>query len=403
MSTDQHGFFPGRSVTTNLVDFTTNCLMNIENGLQVDAVYTDLTAAFDSINHNILLEKMKKICASDGLVRWLKSYLVGRNLRVKIGGCYSGTFECRSGVPQGSNLGPLLFSIFFNDVTNFLPKGCRLLYADDLKIYFIIKNEDDCVMLQTVLNQFSGWCSRNQMTLSIDKCSAISFHRKVKPICYDYRINGRLLERLSVVRDLGVLLDDNLSFNHHRSSIIDKANRQLGFISKISRDFTDPYCLKALFCSLVRPLLETANVVWTPYHSTWVERIERIQKRFLRHALKNLPWREPDNLPPYRERCQLLSMDTLEQRRHVNQAVFIAKLLKGEIDCPNLLSLLPLHVPSRMLRNHTLLRPGQHRTNYGANAPLPAMLNHFNLVQQFFDFNMSTTSFKRKIVTQRLP
>lgn len=398
ISADQHGFFPGRSVTTNLVDFTTTCLSSIEKGLQVDTIYTDLTAAFDRISHNILVEKIKKIGASDRLVNWLRSYLTGRKLRVKIGANYSREFECKSGVPQGSNLGPLLFSMFFNDVTNILPKGCRLLYADDLKIYFIVRDEEDCILLQSAINDFSDWCSRNHMTLSISKCCVISFNRKSTPIIFDYNINGTSLERVSVVKDLGVILDSSLTFNEHTSSVIDKANRQLGFITKISREFTDPYCLKALYCSLVRSMLESADVVWAPYQTTWIERIERVQKRFLRFALANLAWRDPENLPPYQDRCRLLNMDTLEHRRRVNKAVFVAKLLKGEIDSPSLLSQLPFHIPLRILRNQTLLRVGLHRTNYGINAPIPAMITEFCRVQQFFNFNASTTSFKNKIM-----
>lgn len=135
----------------------------------------------------------------------------------------------------------------------------------------------------------------------------MSYIRIKDPILYNYYIDGNLLRRVDRVNDLGVLLDPKLDFRLHYSSIIAKANRQLGFISKIARDFKDPHCLKALYCSLVRPIIENASVVWCPYEVTWILRLEGVQKRFVRLALRNLPWRDPVNLPPYPNRCLLLS------------------------------------------------------------------------------------------------
>lgn len=197
----------------------------MENGYQVDAIYTDLTAAFDRIDHDILLKKIGKIGASVGFIKWLRSYLVGRKLKIRIGASCSSYFESTSGVPQGSNLGPLLFSVFFNDVTNVLPRGCRILYADDLKIFLVIRNPDDCVRLQNMLSHFYDWCERNKMSVSVSKCFVISFHRKSSPINFNYKLAGCTLNRTTLVRDLGVMLDSNLSFNQHRCMVIDKANR----------------------------------------------------------------------------------------------------------------------------------------------------------------------------------
>lgn len=300
--------------------------------------------------------------------------------------------------PKAVTLGLCCSPFFFNDVTNVLPRGCRILYADDLKIFLVIRNPDDCVRLQNMLSHFYDWCERNKMSVSVSKCFVISFHRKSSPINFNYKLAGCTLNRTTLVRDLGVMLDSNLSFNQHRCMVIDKANRQLGFIAKISREFTDLYCLKALYCSLVRSILETADIIWTPYQSTWIERIEKIQKRFLRHTLAHLPWNNPANLPPYTDRCRLLNMDTLENRRRANQALFVAKLLKGEVDAPMLLSLLPVNIPSRPFRRYTFLRQAQHRTNYGSNAPLPAMIAEFSRVQHLFDFNLSSGVFKNRVL-----
>ncbi|XP_062533189.1 uncharacterized protein LOC134202158 [Armigeres subalbatus] len=106
-------------------------------------------------------------------------------------------------------------------------------------------------------------------------------------------IDGTTLRRATEFTDLGVVLDPKLTFNANYTSIIAKANRQLGFISKIAKDFTDPHCLKYLYCALVRHIVETASIVWTPNNIVWNLRIERVQRRFIRIALRHLPWRDP--------------------------------------------------------------------------------------------------------------
>lgn len=401
ISTDQHGFFPKRSVSTNLVSFVSTCLQNMDSGFQVDTVYTDLKAAFDRVDHGILLGRLEKIGMSSSFVRWFRSYLTGRSLCVRMGPEHSALFRNLSGVPQGSNLGPLLFIIFVNEIATLLPPGCRVFYADDVKIFMVIKTLFDCVELQNRLSNFQAWCVRNFLTLSVGKCYVVSFHRKLKPLIFNYSIGGQTLQRMEDVRDLGVTLDSGLTFRTHYTDIITKANKQLGFIFKISKDFRDPLCLRSLYCSLVRSVLEFGNVVWCPYHTTWIKRIEKVQKKFVKYALRNLPWLDPVNLPPYEDRCRLLELNTLEQRRFNAQAVFVAKILKGEIDSPLILEQINMYAPERRLRQRGFLQLGARNGQYGEHDPIRYMCSSFNLVFDLFDFNMSSDSFRFKLSQRR--
>ena len=248
IDSEQHGFYPKRSVSTNLMQFTSTCLRNMDLGWQVDAVYMDLKAAFDLVDHEILLAKLDWLGVSTTSVAWFRSYLTNRRMRVKIGLSVSDAFSNKSGVPQGSNLGPLLFLIFINDLSSVLQPNCRLLYADDTKVFKVIRCLTDCTELQNMLCSFTEWCSRNFMRLSIDKCNIISFHRKHYPIVFDYTISGHHVPRVQHVRDLGVMLDSELTFRIHYNDILAKANRQLGFIFKIADEFRDPLCLFCLYC-----------------------------------------------------------------------------------------------------------------------------------------------------------
>ncbi|XP_065088012.1 switch-associated protein 70-like [Ochlerotatus camptorhynchus] len=113
-------------------------------------------------------------------------------------------------------------------------------------------------------------------------------------------------------RDTVNILDSALTFRLHYNDIISRANRQLGFIFKIANVFRDPLCLRSLYCALIRSILESNAVVWCPYQLTWIARIEAIQRKFVRYALRDLPWRDPLNLPQCEDRCRLLGIVTLD-------------------------------------------------------------------------------------------
>ena len=399
VSEAQHGFYPKRSVATNLVQFVSLCRRTIDSGAQIDAVYTDLKAAFDRVDHRILLRKLEVLGVSNSYVAWFSSYLTNRRLQVKIGSSLSVSFTNLSGVPQGSNLGPLLFSLFINDLANVLPENCLLMFADDTKLFKVIHSSLDCLVLQNLINVFYEWCSSNFLTVSIEKCNAISFHRKRNPLIFNYVLSNKVLERVNEIKDLGVILDSELSFRAQYSDVVRRGNRQLGFVCKIAKEFRDPYCLRALYYSLVRPMLETNAVVWSPYHAVWIRRLEAVQSKFVRYALRFLPWRENQNMTAYTDRCRLLGIQTLEGRRRSSQAIFVAKVLTGRTDAPNILSQLNVYAPERRIRQREFLQLETRNTDYGYREPIRFMSSVFNECFYLFDFNVSIETFRVRLRT----
>jgi hypothetical protein len=114
------------------------------------------------------------------------------------------------------------------------------------------------------------------------------------PMVMHYSLNGQNLERVSVIRDLGVLMDSKLTFSVHADVTVSKARQMLGFIMRVGRDFRDPYALKSLYVSLVRSKLEYASCVWMPYQNGRIARLERVQKKFILYALRRLGWMKVD-------------------------------------------------------------------------------------------------------------
>src|SRR2546425_8682789 len=150
----QYGFINGRSVVLQLLKIIDDWLVNLENGHQIDVIYTDFEKAFDKVPHKRLLMKLTSYRVDEKLIAWIKAFLCNRMQQVKINGVLSGSRNVPSGIPQGTVLGPLLFIIFIND----LPEVCSnlskiFLFADDAKLYKCISNMSDCVKLND-----SGQC-----------------------------------------------------------------------------------------------------------------------------------------------------------------------------------------------------------------------------------------------------
>ena len=232
---------------------------------------------------------------------------------MKLGTYTSDMINVTSSVPQGSYLGPLLFLLFINDLFICLDGASFLFYADDLKIYEKVNNESDAVKMQRIIDKMSSWCSKNGMFLNVDKCSVISFSRRRTIYYHDYSINEIQINRTSVIRDLGVFLDSKMSFKFHVNIIISKANSRLGLIKRFGKEFKDPYVTKALYCSLVRSILEYGTVVWMPFYDIDVKRIESVQKQFLLFCLRDLGWSNGYVLPSYRSRLNLINLLPLSE------------------------------------------------------------------------------------------
>lgn len=393
---NQHGFMKKKSTVTNLVETSSDFFGTMEAGFQTDVVYTDLSKAFDILPHSIILFKLKALGFPTFLIKWVNSYLTNRNYSVIFRNAISEPFYANSGVPQGSHLGPLLFIISINDVTSVIKNSKVGIYADDMKIYRRITSLSDAALLQADLNSFLNWCKINNLKLNIEKCAVLSFTRRSMPIDVNYTFHDKIIKRVTEFKDLGVLFDNKLSFKQHYNMIINKGNSMLGFIKRWSKEFNDPHILKSLFISLVRPNFEYASPAWSPYYKVHIDRIESIQKKFLRCALSNLPWSNPIILPPYKDRLILLDLKSLESRRVAADILFITQINNGQIISASIKDKIISQINTRSrFRSEDIFRLAYHRTNYGKFEPINRMFIAVNKSKEFIDFSLSKEQLKR--------
>lgn len=398
ISINQHGFMPGRSTTSNLAVFTQFCVSSFERGFQVDTIYTDFAKAFDRVPHNLLLLKLSKIGIHSEMLRWFHHYLTGRCSVVSIDGFHSDTFIPSSGIPQGSILGPLLFNIFVNDITSCVKYSQFLLYADDLKIFKQISNLEDISNLQEDLDRVTSWSDTNGMPFSVNKCYSMTYHRRRNILMSKYKVKDFTLSSVVEIFDLGVVFDVKLSFNSHINYLIPKAYSMLAFIRRNSNKCFDHYTKKALFIAFVRSKLEYAAFIWSPNAKVHINRVERIQKKFIKFALSFLNFSSPINsnfIPSYADKCELIAMKTLEVRRNILSINFLHGIIWGFVDCQDLLHIIKINVPSRTLRNSVkFFHIDLHRTDYAMNEPLTKALRLFNEYCNQLDLSFPRENFK---------
>jgi hypothetical protein len=229
----------------------------------------DLSKAFDKVPHITLLDTLADVGINPHVLNWLQDYLCQRSQYVVVNGERSTTSNVISGVPQGSVLGPLLFVIYMDGITQlpFQEGSHLLLYADDILLYRSIKTENDYYILQQDIALLEAWISQRYLQLNPAKCKHIIVSRKHLPIqlSLQLRICGAPIEKVSSFKYLGVWLSENLKWNAHIQQITKKARRQAGVIF---RRFYNPQCLQQLYLSFVRPHLEYAAPVWNPHHTS---------------------------------------------------------------------------------------------------------------------------------------
>ena len=321
---DQHGFIPRKSCTTNLLESLEEWLNALDAGDCIDVIFLDFAKAFDTVPHERLLVKLESFGINHQIIQWIRAFLTGRSQYVQIGLAKSPQQPVKSGVPQGSVLGPLLFVIYINDLPDATNCSSKL-FADDATASGRINTADDCVSLQNdISNGLQPWSKTWQMRFNMEKCKHMNIGKKNQNNRYYMtKEDGTThwLEMVTSEKNLGVTVDNKLSFQQHIESITKKANAVLATIKR-TYSHMDIMTFNLLYKALVRPHLEYAQEVWSPSWKRDRDKLERVQRRATRlvPGIRHLS---------YRQRLEALNLPTLEYRRKRGDMISMFKLAHG--------------------------------------------------------------------------
>lgn len=402
----QHGFVASKSTVTNLIHITNYITRNMDLGNQTDVIYLDMSKAFDKILHSAIIKALEDCGLPDVVCEWFASYLEGRQQYVEYANYKSSNYFMNSGVPQGSNLGPLLFLLTINSVTEILD-GCHcLLFADDIKLFRTISCLEDCKSLEIQLNKLNRWIQLQGLHFNAKKCKMISFSRRKDIINHPYSIEDVPVERVKVIRDLGVYFDSKLSFNYHIQHIVSQASKNLGFVLRTGYEFKNYRTYITLFNAFVRPKLEYASVIWSPYQQNHILCIEKIQTKFLRL----LEFRISKVYPKFVSRVVLqtkFQVMSLEKRRNLHCLLLLYKIFDNTMTCPDILAEIGIKVPINGMRcRNVFFHVNIFLTNHSKMNPISKMAQLYNSLlssnTEIDIFNINYHSFKT-IINEILP
>ena len=275
---NQHGFRKNASTSTALIEIhnaLTACMDDLSYAAVV-LISVDLSKAFDMVDHNTLLRKLSEQNAPSGMIQWLASYLSNRSAQVKISTATSDLIPVKRGVPQGSVLGPALFSIIASDFGRNSKNATYVLYADDANAILPIRAEQVGHIGQFIneeMNIVGQWCDANRQKINIEKCKAMIVSRA--PVVLSQSIQVSLVQSLRI---LGVTLSSTLSWDEHVTAICRTASRRFHFL-RIVKSITTKAELHEIYQATIRAPLEYCCPVFVHLNKKLSSKIERIDQR----------------------------------------------------------------------------------------------------------------------------
>ena len=282
ISPNQFGFQRKLSTTDAILQFTDHAFNSLNSGRYLLAVFLDFSKAFDTVNIDILLNKLNFSGVRGRAWNWLRSYLTGREQYVEISGVRSESTVVRAGVPQGSTLGPLLFNLYINDMPSSAERLRFVHFADDTTVFM---TDDDLPRLVSDVNselaKLDLWLQTNRLSLNISKTNFMIFSNRSKELLLPIKIRNVDINCVNCVKFLGVFIDDRLSFNSHINCVLSKVSKNVGVLSRVRKCVPDNV-LRSLYFSLIYPYLIYGCQVWSSGSISAIKKLQSTQNRCIR-------------------------------------------------------------------------------------------------------------------------
>ena len=291
----QGGFRAGHSTIDTVACFTDDIYESVNVNHHTLAAFIDLRKAFDTVNHEILLKKLKMYGIVGNLLEWCKSYLKDREQCTIVNSVTSSYQSVGCGVPQGSILGPLMFLIFINDIGNDLHNTRVRLYADDTVLYTSSSNlAQSYTTLQNSLTSLHNWCSINRLTINSEKSKSMLLGRS--RVIQDMKLTslklgGTPLEYVNTYKYLGITIDAQMTFQPLAKQVLKQTAHKVFLLSKVRRFLTSKAAI-SVYKTKILPYFDYGDIFYLSCPGALLEKLQRIQNRALRICLNSAP-REP--------------------------------------------------------------------------------------------------------------
>jgi len=280
----QYGFQKSKSTELAVLELMDRLVASLANGNRCCGIFLDLSKAFDTINHSLLLTKLEHYGIRGLAHTWFKNYLSDRQQFTSVNGLDSGVSAVTCGIPQGSILGPLLFLLYINDLVNATSTGSMILFADDTNIIYEDRNLSELIQIvNSDLEKVADWFRVNKLSLNVDKTKFIVFQKASSNeiIPNNIVINNTKIIQTKSMSFLGVIIQENLKWNEHiafKSNKISKINSLLYRLKHVV-----PECvLLNIYNALIVPHLSYGIVAWGSAPQSLLKRLVILQKKSLR-------------------------------------------------------------------------------------------------------------------------
>jgi hypothetical protein len=279
----QYGFREGHSTELAAMELIEKVLFDLDNGKTPISLFLDLSKAFDTLDYNILLAKLKYYGFDENSLQLIKNYLSDRFQYVEYGDVISSSLTVKTGVPQGSVLGPLFFIIYMNDICKATTLFHPTIYADDTTLSATLSTfQRNGVQISDVINeelsQISNWLNVNKLSLNCSKTKAMIFHMPQKVVNIPkISMNNFDIEFVKEFNYLGIVIDKNLSWKPHTDLISKKISKTVGILNRLKTTLPKNVLMN-IYNALVLPYLTYGSILWEKR----VNRLVALQKKAIR-------------------------------------------------------------------------------------------------------------------------
>lgn len=344
----QSGFRSKHSCETAIQYLITEWKCDLDSNKVILATFLDLRRAFETVDRQILIDKLRKYGVKELALSWLESYLANRRQIVKFNNVTSKEALIEYGVPQGSVLGPLLFLIYINDIFSSITNCKIILFADDALIYVSADNANDCyAQMNFDLNKLEVWLQNNKLKLNTDKTKYMFIASKTSKSKFkedlknnNIIIQGKKIEFVNEIKYLGVIIDSNLNFNKHCDFICKKVSKKIGFLCRVAESLS-LWSRVTVYSTIIAPHFQYCNTIFFCFNDYQLKKLQLLQNRAMRIILRC------NRLTSINKMLETLNWLSIKERVIFSTMIFLYKVTNN---------LLPNYLMQFVQRNNEIHR-----------------------------------------------